>query len=308
MKREERSMLNKEPIFVLGLARGGTRLLMDLILSHPDVCKTGGEMQEIFKGKSEGEHLFTIIRKLIMYSPIMLMEGEHILSTKKLYDRKPFSSLSQILIDKALYSSKINAIDITQNHYKAPDAVYSRAERKHTRLLCKNLNGLVFATQNFVDMYPDAVFIGIVRNGFAVCEGRIRRGISLAEAANTYQKVARRMHDDEQNLKNYHVYRYEDLVANPKDTLKQIYKACRLDSAKCKYIRLVNTPTMDKDGVHRLRESGMLNDISWHAIDELDDHVQKDVNTNQISRLSEQEKADIVKIAGDALRLYGYIE
>ena len=44
-------MLNKRPIFIIGFARGGTNIILNLLRSHPDVCSPRGETDQVFRGK-----------------------------------------------------------------------------------------------------------------------------------------------------------------------------------------------------------------------------------------------------------------
>jgi len=43
-------MLNVKPIFIVGFQRGGTGILMNLLLSHPNVCTPRGETHQVFRG------------------------------------------------------------------------------------------------------------------------------------------------------------------------------------------------------------------------------------------------------------------
>lgn len=44
-------MLNKKPLFINAFARGGSNILMNLLMSHPGVCVSNGETHKVFKGQ-----------------------------------------------------------------------------------------------------------------------------------------------------------------------------------------------------------------------------------------------------------------
>lgn len=90
--------------------------------------------------------------------------------------------------------------------------------------------------------FPDAYFVGIVRNGYAVAEGIIRKrkhdperpqfaGLftSVIEAAEQWFRANVILVSLQQFLKHFLIIRYEDLVADPAATLGKVARFCDLD-------------------------------------------------------------------------------
>ncbi len=295
-------MRNHDPIFVLGLQRGGTGLLQNILLSHPDVCKTRGELHEVFHGRRGGreeqhELRCTTCLKLFQYAPIVLLEGYDVFSINRLAVRKPFSHITASLVDLILYQEKVKARNANENMYKSEGVPYSKKEIQRSRLLCKNLNGLVFLTPNLQQIYPDAHFVAIVRNGFAVCEGQMRRGRSLRDSALLYEKCCRRIIEDNNRLPNYTMIRFEDVLLKPKQSVQKIMSSANLSLDKVTKIRLVGRQMPNKTRDNRL---------FWCTFDELADHIDPEIDRRQIQRLDRETKATIMSIAGNSMRHLGY--
>jgi hypothetical protein len=123
--------------------------------------------------------------------------------------------------------------------------------------------------------FPEAAFVGIVRNGFAVVEGIKRKGgKSVARGARHWKCVNEIMLNDAQHVKKFLLVSYEDFVAGPQETLSRI--AAFLD------IRLVDV------------------NASLKSIE--------DMNPQSIGRLDTAEIRIIAQQAGDCLVRMGYAQ
>jgi hypothetical protein len=301
-------MLNKKPIFIVGFTRGGSNILLNLLRSHPQVCSPRGETQEVFKGKLKVESIPVLLSKWWNYLPILIAQRQHVFSLNLTTDpANAFSEKTMQRIDKILFYEKMKALDPTQNQYKNENEKYTLDEIKESRLLCKNLNGLIFVTGLFNKMYPDATFLALVRNGFAVCEGHLRRKIDIHKSAEMYRKSCERMIEDSKKISNYHILRFEDIINDPIKMLHKIYDYCDLDARLLKKIRLATKPIVKKDGshgyVHGISETKLL----WYDLEEFATHFDKNVNDNQIARLTEHQKKVIQNEAGEVLKYFNYM-
>ncbi len=71
--------------------------------------------------------------------------------------------------------------------------------------------------------FPHSYFIGLVRNGYAVTEGIRRKGLkSVERGACHWNMVNKIMVKDAQNINNFLLLRYEDLVNKPNDVARQL--------------------------------------------------------------------------------------
>ena len=67
----------KGPIFLLGIQRGGTNQVLNVLRSHPATYWPGGELHEVFRPRSlYGEGPRRAARKLLRYAPILLTAGD----------------------------------------------------------------------------------------------------------------------------------------------------------------------------------------------------------------------------------------
>lgn len=300
-------MLNKNPIFIVAFSRGGSNILLNILRSHPMVCSPRGETQEVFKGKGSAEPALVRVGKAIRYLPIRILQNDDIFSSALWSTREKSSGIVKFLIDRVLYHDKLQARAPSQNYYRTEGIPYTQQEIRDSRLLCKNLDGLIFLSEMFYDMYPDATFIALVRNGLAVCEGHIRRGIDAAAIAAHYEKGCQQMLTDRDRIPHYHIIKYEDIVADPLEALKKIYAYAGLDHGQVDKIRLETKAVLQPDGRHAYIHGTQEKTLLWYDISEFHRHLADDANANQIGRLSDAEKNIIREHAGNSLRYFDYL-
>jgi hypothetical protein len=133
--------------------------------------------------------------------------------------------------------------------------------------------------------FPGAMFLGIVRNGYAVVEGIKRKGgKSVARGARHWRLVNENMLSDAQHVEKFLLVRYEDFIATPRDTLVRI--------------------------AHHL---GLQFDDIWPAFQRFDCNATEnprtsiqDMNSQSFKRLEEAEIRVINQEAGDLLARMGY--
>ena len=92
------NLKNKKPIFIVGFARGGSAIMLNILRSHPRVCSPCGETHEVFLGKGRRTIFDTFFRRLD-YLPIILSERRNIFSTSDWSKRKLVSDSSSRRID-----------------------------------------------------------------------------------------------------------------------------------------------------------------------------------------------------------------
>ena len=296
-------MLNKAPIFINGFSYGGTNLIMNLIASHPDVCILSGETHEIFYGKPN-KTIDQLIRRAF-YLPVLTLTLQHTFGRKCLDSRskipKPFLSYIDLLfyIDKLITGRKKSGYGDVNN---------AKRDIKNCRFLAKNVNGVVLATDVLSDVYPDATFIALVRNGLPLCEGYVRRRWTAEDFGRMYEKVCQKMIQDSKNLPNYHIVLFEEMVSDPLTLLKKIYSFTGLDINKITKIRLQAKKSMDKNGTRKYTFGGIRDrEICWFPVVDIGNYIRSDVNENQIIQLSEQNRSIFLHYAKNSMEYFGYI-
>lgn len=291
-------MLNKKPIIIVSLSRGGSSVILNILRSHPDVCSPRGETHEVFAGKNS-ESYRTRAAKILAYLPVVLLQREHIWSMRNYRPRRPLSARSAKIIDRILYEDKLLATDDTQNRFRKRGVEYTQDEIRAARLLCKNVDALAFVTPLLAGIYPDAVFLGLVRNGLASCEGHVRRGKSAAEYGRLYSQVCGRIADDEERMRNFHLLRYETLTSDVLAAASDLYELSNLDSSRVSEFRLV----VGDNG----RTGGEAERLAWYTPAEFSSIITPSLDEEQSNKLSTRDRDAFLREAGSAMERLGYI-
>lgn len=303
-------MLNKKPIFIVGFQHGGTNVILNLLRSHPEVCSPRGETQEVFKGKRLhnrfNEPMTVVISKILRYLPILAEQKQDIFSLNLWEERKALTRRTERYIDRILLSEKLKAKGDTQNRFRTEDVEYTHKQILESRLLCKNLNGLIYLTKNFNQMYPDATFIALVRNGYALCEGHVRRGADLETTAKHYEKGCQKIINDAKNMPNYHIFRFEDFLKSPREVFDQIIECTGLDAEQIKKLRLENKRIIDKNGKHTYMYEQNREGLIWYPVEKFMEHIKSEVNEHQIKNLTLDQKQLINSLASSSLEHFSY--
>jgi hypothetical protein len=279
---------------------------MNLLLSHPGVCISSGETHKVFKG-TKWDPWWRKLNKRLFYDLVFrLLTGQDLFGPNFYHPRKPVPYLLQRYIDHILYNGRFAAMRETHNLFKTEDVLYTREELAKCRLLTKGLNGIVFTVEMFREMYPGAVFIGLIRNGLAICEGYIRRGGTAEKTAHIYKSVAEKMLEYRAQMQNYHIVSYEDMVAHPLKFVDKIYKLAGLDVKVLEKIRLQSKRVMDPSGKRNLFK-GSDRQVFWYKLSDIHHHIKPDINENQIQQLSVDDKAKFLSVAGGTMEKLEYV-
>lgn len=243
-------MKNNLPIFVNGIARSGTAILLSMISSHPSVVNVTGELQAVSRGGAIEDMKLDRPRKILSYYiPLFLMLGRHYFTVENVEERSMPSHRAARFIDHMLYKEKFRAMSQKgRNMYKMPGVKYSVDEIENARLVCKNIGGLALLTPMFHHIYPDACFIAIVRNGLANLESHIRRGFDLDYFTEYYNRVTTKMIEYRDRIEKYLIVWYEDIVRNPLEKMKEIYAFAGLSYSQLTSVKFRLKSTVQRDG------------------------------------------------------------
>jgi hypothetical protein len=114
------------------------------------------------------------------------------------------------------------------------------------------------------------------------------------------------MLDDAGRLPRYRMVRFEDLLAAPWETLQSACAHAGLDAGKVRQVRMQTRRVMDAQGNHRLCGTNEW-DVVWLPLEQLKKYFQRDVDDNQIRRLSVDQRDAFLKEAGLAMERLGYL-
>ena len=173
--------------------------------------------------------------------------------------------------------------------------------------MTKSLDGLVFTFDMFDSMYPDATFLSLVRNGLAVCEGFVRRGVNAESVGHLYRTTVRKMINSSKESDKYHLFLYEDMVKDPLEFMSVIYGAAELNTEPVQKIRLQSKGIMQADG-KRIHIKGKDREVFWHDKTDVHNFVKSDINDNQIAQLKPKDRDKFLSVAGDVMEELGYID
>jgi hypothetical protein len=293
----------RAPIFVNGFQRGGTNILINLIASHPEVCWVG-ETHELFIGNEWAPPLNKLAHRAL-YLPVLVAARQNIFRTSLLEQRKQQSRFLNGYLDRLLSWKARVALNKEWRNGKSNNFV---TQANAFRPLFKNVNGVVYNTKFFAELYKDATFIGLVRHGLALCEGFTRRGWTAERFGQMYAQVCQQMIEDAARIPNYHIIRFEDILTDPAIAIDKIYRWANLDIGLTTRFRVQAKKSMDRDGTRKyMFGSGKDREISWFTLGELSNVLRKDVNDNQLAQLKEEDKNLCLKYARETLQYFGYL-
>jgi len=299
-KTDFRIMLNEKPIFINGFQRGGTNMFVNLIASHPHISTVGMEMHEVFYGI--GHKPMSKLFNRFINLPLLLFSN-NFYKISNLDPRETLPSLMTKYADLQLYMNKMLA---SENYRKANGQRYSLREVHATRIVVKNVNGAVLISNHLEKIYPDAVFISIVRNGFALCEGFVRRGWDVHEFGKLYKTVSENILSVSKDNPKHLVVKFEDLLADPEAMLDSIYKHVYLSPNLLTHFRMHDKAVMTKNGNREYVVGGKDRQEIWLPYSELVSYFRKDVNDNQINHLAEEDKHKFLSVAENVMNIWGY--
>jgi hypothetical protein len=296
-------MLNKRPIFVNGFQRGGTNILMRLISSHPQVRILGAEVHELFYGRDTQPGQKWLQR--LTYAPILLSTRQHTFWPYRFYERRTLPKVIGHYLDLLFYLHKQTAQNSTYENNGRSHPTW--VEKGSARMVCKCVNGVVLATPLFAEMYPDATFVALVRNGLALCEGFMRRGWSAQRFGRMYQTIGDQILADARQIENYHIIGFEALVADPAATVQKVYGLAGLKVQDTEKFKLQAKKFMGQDGQRSYAFGNQDKALVYAGLDELSGYLRPDVNDNQIARLAEADKTAFLREAQAAMSAFGYL-
>jgi hypothetical protein len=291
-------MLNKNPIFLNCFSRGGSNILWNIYLSHPQVCSPIQETVQIFRGGWRGTRAGL--------TAALLSQQWRLFDQKYLQPRKPLSRPAQEFIDRTFYEWKLKTITDEEMRCKTETAVYKLEEVQQARLVAKNNNGLAFLSDIWHTIYPDTVSIALVRNPLALYESYQRRRFmkSIDEFVSFYCHISQKMLNDAARYEHYHIIRFEDIMADPIGMTEKLYKLSGLDLAPIDKMRFKAKSHFNQNGKHTTRyEEGQ---HYWFTFDQVRQFLEPKINELQIQRLPPRDVATIKKQTQTVASAMGY--
>ena len=192
-------------------------------------------------------------------------------------------------IDAELFRSKMATLEHPDNRYVSEGQLYSEERVASSALNLKSVNEDIFLTDALLEVYPDLYFIALTRDGYALCDGYIRRGMSASQAGRIYRKIAEKMEDYSKSLPKFKLVKFEDVLCDPFGMAKQLYEFANLTPATTDRLRLKSKKVMSSDGDHK-SQFGHEKKKYWFTSDTIDQIIVPDINRTQADRLTAGDK------------------
>lgn len=220
--------------------------------------------------------------------------------------RKEISAKTKTYIDQVLFEHKLNTLNDAEMKFKAEGKLYTRSEVEQSRIVLKNNNGLTFLSDAFSDMYPDAIFVSLVRNPVALYESHKRRGLAknVEQFSGFYNTLCQRILDDSKRLPSYRILKFETMIGDPKQTIQDLYSHADLDMKQVSQFRFKAKRFVHSDGKHRTEFERRKH--YWFDIDNLHEILEPKVNEYQNQLLSDEEIEEVLNRTGNITTKLGY--
>jgi Sulfotransferase family len=300
--------LTDRPIFLCGIQRGGTNQLLNVLHSHPRTCWPDGEFHEVFRGRGwrralREDGVLPTLRKWRHYAPIYLRAGDLFDLERPVRGRAHLEGARGRAVRAGLESSA------AANRPAVMDLKRELARRGYIdlaepdRLTVKLMNYNLAFAEALAALYPGSVFVGLIRDGRAVCEGHVSRGAGVEAAAAAYTFVGRRLIELEAAGLPLRTWRFEDFVAEPQRVSREIYAFCELDPAAVRGVHLLDKKRiLDASGTVR----GLERVPHFYAFADMARHMRPDVNASALARLPAGARAAIEERCAATLAHFDY--
>lgn len=278
-------MFNKKTILLSGYSRGGTNIVWNIFQSHPLICAPQHETGAIFRYP---EHLkFCYFIRLAKKLGLIHTRG------------------SRRIIDYQLYRYKMENMHKPENKYKYEDEVYTAEEVANSVFCLKSVDKDIFLTDLLLDVYPDMYIVFLVRNGYAIAEGHVRRGKSIKESAENYVSIGRYMETFKMESDRCIIVKFEDILEDAFKVSHDLFKFVQLKPEKLEKIRLKSKKVIKKNDVHET-PYGKNDEKYWFSSDQIPQILDPGINEKQISNLTADQIREFNDIAGEQLEKFGY--
>lgn len=298
-------MDGERPIFILGLQRGGTNQVLNVLRSHPDTCWPEGEFHEALRGRGlRRDGPLGAARKWLAYAPVRLTSGDALDPDRPPRDGALEGSRGAWVRARLRASADRNRPRVRAYKKALGDHGYlDAAAAPMDRMVVKLVNHNVGLAADLARLWPQAVFVGLIRDAFGVCEGQVVRGASIEAATGTYAYVGERLMALEAAGLRLRSFRFEDLVEDTGAVVRAIYGFCGLDPEAARGICL-----QDKERVldARGRVVGVDKVAAFYAFDEMGRHMKRDTGTAAASRLGAEVQAEIAARTAAVRGHFGY--
>lgn len=276
-------MKNEKVILLSGFARGGSNIVWNILQSHPDIVAPTKETGQIFKK--------SVFLRTIHTLDQMGISG--------------FYPGYRLKVDDLLFQRKMDSMPHAYNRYRSPDELYSEEQMANSTLCLKSVNKDIAITPLLVKIYPDLHFIGLVRNGYSLADGYIRRNVSAKKAGRIYRQMAESMQEISTLVDNFKVIKFEDVLKDPFGISRQLFSFTGVQPTELTQLRLKSKKVVSDSGEHKVI-FGEENQKHWFTRDTIGQVVDRNIDQRQKGRLTSADFSDFNQEASEAMKYFGY--
>lgn len=276
---------NPDVIAVSGFSRGGTSLVWNLLNSHPDICAPLSETNEIVENNRSLRVLFRFPTS---------MRGRR-------------GRIARWWVDRSFHQAKLAALDHEDLQFKSPGEVYTKDKASSCTLALKSIDGGIRLTDGLLHVYPNLAIICVVRNGYAVLEGSLRRGLDPEVVGRRYARNGARMVELSLRHRRTRIVKFEDVLREPFNAAERMYEFVGLPKHDTGLLRLKAKGVIDDTGSHNPR-FGQLDRYYWISRDEISTAVDPRVDDRQALRLDRSSIEAFLRHAEPVMDHFGYLD
>jgi hypothetical protein len=238
-------MAIERPIFILGAHKSGSSLLRSLFDGHPDLFVLPFETHVFHMLGYPVEYGYQRTRERDRSAVAFTERCRAAIHHQNTQEDRYADAINKGLFDEQRFSENMAMPDASdeavriEQFFKAIHAAYLPEQGKSFRRVVEKSVTHAEHAPRLQEMFPDAVFIHIVRNPYANWVA-LRRYKSVGFGAPliskmlrtfsvTYKALAR----NRELMPNYHVIRYEDLVTETQNVMRMLCQLTGLSYNPC---------------------------------------------------------------------------
>jgi hypothetical protein len=253
-------------IIINSFGRGGSNILANMIGSSPSVLMVVNEFwQFYYKGLNLPPKV---------YRRFGIKPGQ--LASRSMFFARRFKN--------CLGKSIQHSISTDYQLLKERGITLESADR----VLFKVTEYDIFLNAKIEEQFDETTFVGLVRNGYGLCDSWKRRGMPAKMAGRVYGHIAGQMVVERNSRKNYLLVKFEDMVSDPLRFLDWLYEHLALPSPReNSYIhRPKGFGPGQESAASEQRSMRIVPRGYWQSL------LTDNINTGAIQRLTDEELRD----------------
>ena len=283
-------MRDNRAVVINALSRGGSNILWNILQSHPLLCSPIRETGALFTEEN--------VLPLVRYLPAA--------RAKRMATWRIARMLAGPYIRRSLHRWKLRNYQSPNNRTKYEGIPYTLEEVKNSILCFKGVDSDIDLNGLLRSLYEDITYIGLVRNGYAVCNGWMRRGLSAKAAGRKYSSLVRRILDQQNSSERSILIKFEEMIRDPFGVARQVFHALEIEPADIPKIRLKAKGVLTRTGEHEPR-FGVEGTKYWFGPEEILDVLDQEVNDRQEAALKPAARFAFENEAKGVLEMLGYL-